>query len=87
MIAITTKYRGATDTRGARILATAHDGATTRRVTVAWDHALSAADNHHAAAVAWVVTHRPAWSITGEGLGAPGTVVHLAGLAEAAGAA
>lgn len=86
MIAITTKYHCPNYGRGARIIATAHDGATTRRVTVAYDHGLSATANHHAAAVAWVVTHRPAWSITGEGLGAPGTVVHLAGLAEAAGA-
>jgi len=87
MIAITTTFRGPTDTRGSRIIATAHDGATTRRVTVAWDHSLSATANHHAAAVAWVVAHRPAWSIVGEGLGAPGTVVHLAGLVEAAGVA
>lgn len=87
MIAITTRYHGPTDTRGSRITATAHDGAATRRVTVAWDYALSAAANHHAAAVAWVAAHRPAWSISGEGLGAPGTVVHLAGLAEAAGVA
>lgn len=87
MIAITTKYHGPTNTRGSRTIATAHAGGATRRVTVAWDHTLSATANHHAAAVAWVVTHRPGLLIVAEGLGAPGTAVHLAGLAEAAGAA
>lgn len=80
MIAITTRYHGPTNTRGARIVATAHDGSERRTYSRAYDHAVSAQRNHHAAAVSWVVAHRPEWSIAGEGLGAPGIVVHLAGL-------
>lgn len=79
MLAITTKYHGPTNTRGARIVATAHDG-TTKRYTFAYDHSLSATQNHHSAAMCWVITHRPDWSIVAEGLGAPGTAVTIAGL-------
>ena len=46
--AITTKYLAPTNSRGARIKATAEAGS----VTVPYDHALNAFDNHHAAAVA-----------------------------------
>lgn len=51
---ITTKYRGATDRTGSRIVASARlkrDGSTTR-VTVRWDHSLGVEDNHRQAAFA-----------------------------------
>jgi hypothetical protein len=44
--AITTKYLGPTNTRGARIKATATAGS----VTIPWDHALDACANHYAVA-------------------------------------
>jgi len=47
--AITTKYLAPTNSRGARIKATAAAGS----VTVPYDHALNAFDNHHAAALAF----------------------------------
>ncbi len=46
--AITTKYLGPTDYRGARVKAQAQAGA----VTVNWDHALNPEANHRAAAMA-----------------------------------
>lgn len=46
--AITTKYYGPTNHRGARIKASAQAGA----VWVSWDYALNPADNHKAAALA-----------------------------------
>lgn len=46
--AITTKYLGPTNARGARVKATASAGS----VTVAWDYALNPAQNHCAAAKA-----------------------------------
>ncbi len=46
--AITTKYIGPTDSRGARVKATAQAGS----VTLSWDHALDTDDNHLAAAKA-----------------------------------
>jgi hypothetical protein len=48
--AITTKYLGPTNSRGARIKATGSFG----RVTVPYDHALSAFENHRAAANAFM---------------------------------
>ena len=50
MQAIRTQYKGPTDTRGARIIATSHHG----RTTTGYDHALSAGENHTAAAAAHV---------------------------------
>jgi hypothetical protein len=50
MEAIRTKFAGPTDTRGARIIATSHYG----RTVFAYDHALSAGENHAAAAAAHV---------------------------------
>jgi hypothetical protein len=46
--AITTKYLAPTNTRGARIKATAAAGS----ITIPWDYALNACENHHAAACA-----------------------------------
>lgn len=46
MQAIVTKYLGPTNHRGARIKATAQAGS----ITLSWDHALNADDNHQAAA-------------------------------------
>lgn len=46
--AITTRYFGATNYRGARVKATAAVGS----LTVSWDHSLNVSDNHKAAAMA-----------------------------------
>lgn len=46
MQAIRTQYKGPTNTRGSRILATSHDG----RTVMPYDHALSLEDNHRRAA-------------------------------------
>lgn len=53
--AITTKYLAPTNTRGARVKATASAGS----VIIAWDHALNPVDNHYAAALA--LTDRMEW--------------------------
>lgn len=50
MQAIRTKFAGPTDTRGSRIVATSHYG----RTVTSYDHALSAGENHAAAAAAHV---------------------------------
>lgn len=52
MQAIRTQYKGPTDTRGSRIVATSHYG----RTTFSYDHALSAGENHAAAAAAHVTS-------------------------------
>lgn len=49
MKAITTKYHGPTNTRGARISASDQDG---NRVTISYPHELSGEDVHRAAAMA-----------------------------------
>lgn len=46
--AIVTKYLGATNSRGARVKATAAAGS----LTVSWDHSLNVGGNHRAAAEA-----------------------------------
>ena len=57
--AIHTKYHGPTNTKGARISATARAG----KITVEWDHSLSERGNHREAARAlagtlgWVAPH------------------------------
>ena len=43
--AIVTKYLGPTNTRGSRVKATAYGGS----ITVSWDHAMNARENHQAA--------------------------------------
>ncbi len=45
--AITTTYRGPTNHRGSRVIATCE----AKRITVSWDHALNADANHAAAAL------------------------------------
>lgn len=50
MQAIVTKFKGPTDTKGARIIATSYAG----RTVFAYDHALDAHGNHVAAAAAHV---------------------------------
>jgi len=45
--AITTSYRGPTDTHGSRVIARCE----AKRITVPWDHALDAAKNHASAAL------------------------------------
>lgn len=50
MQAVRTQYKGPTNTRGSRILATSHYG----RTVFAYDDALSAGENHAAAAAAHV---------------------------------
>jgi hypothetical protein len=46
--AIVTKYIGPTNSKGARVKATAEAGS----ITLSWDHALNAGDNHRTAAEA-----------------------------------
>lgn len=46
MQAITTKFHGPTNTRGARVSARAQDG----RITIRWDYSLGTDGNHDAAA-------------------------------------
>ena len=48
MQAIVTKFIGPTNTRGARIKATAYAGS----ITLSWDYALGTTGNHRAAALA-----------------------------------
>lgn len=71
--AIVTKYLGPTNTRGARVKATAYAGS----VTIPWDDAKDVDDNHYAAALAlafkfeWVRQHdldKGAVHIVGGGL-------------------
>ena len=45
--AITTTYRGPTDFRGSRVIARCE----AKRISVPWDHALGAPENHAAAAL------------------------------------
>jgi hypothetical protein len=45
--AITTSYRGATDNRGSRVIATCEAG----YIAVSWDHDYDAAENHARAAL------------------------------------
>lgn len=49
--AITTKYLAPTNSRGARIKATATAGS----ITIPWDHAVDACANHYAAARAFAL--------------------------------
>ena len=61
MPAIRTQYKGPTDTRGSRIVATSYAG----RTSVSYDDALSADENHRAAATAHVTAKlapRPAFA-------------------------
>lgn len=51
MQAIRTQYRGPTNTRGSRVIVTCD----AKRITVPWDHALGAPENHVAAARALIV--------------------------------
>ena len=71
--AIQTRYLGPTNTRGARVKATADAGS----ITLSWDHALNATDNHRVAAEA--LADRYGWRDNGERLvggciGGPGYV-------------
>ncbi len=49
MVAILTKFIGATNSKGSRVKAFTESGLS---VTVSWDHALNSQDNHAAAAKA-----------------------------------
>ena len=62
--AIKTEYRGPTDHRGSRIIATVLGSG--KRFTFPWDHALGPTENHDVAAVQ--ACNKMAWS--GELLGA-----------------
>ena len=55
--AIVTKYHGPTNTRGSRISAKAEAG----RISVSYDHALNASENHRAAAQA--LADKMGWTI------------------------
>jgi hypothetical protein len=56
--AIETKFLGPTNSRGSRVKAYAQAGS----VTVSWDHALDAFENHKAAALALAAKY--AWDCT-----------------------
>lgn len=67
---IRTRYAGPTNTRGSRIIVTEDrwgDDAP-RRVTVGWDHALNATQNHAAAAQAWLDKHNAGARVKTPGL-------------------
>jgi hypothetical protein len=57
---VRTEYKGPTNHRGARVVAT-HVTNPRMRATVAWDHALGSAENHYLAARA-VAAELDAWS-------------------------
>jgi hypothetical protein len=61
MQAIETRYLGATNYRGARVVVKAQAG----RVVVSWDHALDVMENHRAAARAFAT--RYGWAGTWRG--------------------
>jgi len=65
--AIQTKFHGPTNTRGARVKATADAGS----VTVSWDHAIGIYENHKAAAVA--LARRYGWPEDLDGGSLPGS--------------
>jgi hypothetical protein len=67
MQAITTKFLGPTNSRGARVKVTAERGS----ITVSWDHALGAPENHRAAALE--ALKRWEWSGRWVGGGLPDT--------------
>ena len=54
--AIRTRYAGPTNSRGSRIIASAKwfSDQRPRRITYHWDYALDVAENHAAAAQAWL---------------------------------
>ena len=54
---ITTRYAGPSDSRGSRVIAKCDAG----RITVPWDHALNAPDNHAAAALQ--LHHKLGWHL------------------------
>lgn len=64
--AIVTKYHGPTNSRSARVSATAEAG----KVTLSWDHALDREDNHSAAALA--LAQKFGWDGKLAGGGLPG---------------
>jgi hypothetical protein len=61
---ITTKYLGPTNSRGARVKAKAQAGS----VTVSWDDALDANENHDAAALALATKYGWRGTLVGGGL-------------------
>lgn len=61
MQAITTKYLGPSNSRGARVKARAERGA----VTIPWNHAVNVAENHRLAAIAALLK----WEWSGRWIG------------------
>lgn len=74
MLAITTTYRGPTDTRGSRILASCSG----RRILVGYESALGVEENHLAAAREFLRRHLPKHSINLSGYSKPGVFQHIA---------
>lgn len=75
--AITTKYLGPTNHRGGRIKAKFDGGS----ITLPYDHALNAPDNHRAAAEALAQKDGKDWLRKGQGsFGTNGRVLHGGGL-------
>jgi hypothetical protein len=83
--AISTKFLGPTNTRGARVKASAQAGS----VTVLWDHALNVDDNHTVAARALAEKYgwQGAWIAGGAADGTGNVYVRLASGAGLKGAA
>lgn len=74
--AVVTTYRGPTDTRGSRITAT---GTYLQvRMTVPYDHALSASENHAAAAATFIAArHGGPWAGVVSADLRPGVMAHV----------
>jgi hypothetical protein len=74
--AIVTTYRGPTDTRGSRI--TVAGSYRPVRMTVPYDHALSASENHVAAAAAFIkARHGGPWAGVVSADLRPGVMAHV----------
>jgi hypothetical protein len=56
---IVTRFLGPTNHRGARVAVSDNYHGDVRRITVSWDHALNPAQNHAAAARAWLAKYNP----------------------------
>jgi hypothetical protein len=66
---IRTRYLGPTNHRGARIAVTSDNVfAEPIRIMIDWDHSLSTAENHAAAAQSWLDRHNPGQQVVPPGL-------------------
>lgn len=56
---IVTRFLGPTNHRGSRVAVSDNYHGDVRRIYVSWDHALNPAQNHAAAARAWLAKYNP----------------------------